>query len=85
MNDAAHILGSTEVEHKKVFYGRLPRERQERETCITELSARMGNDAFTTAWAEGETMTMEQAVAYAKELLYKNITDITKCVLKIKR
>ena len=62
MEGATCLLGATEAEYKKVFYGRLPRERQELEACIGALRAAMDEQAFATAWAEGEAMTLEQAV-----------------------
>jgi predicted ATPase/DNA-binding SARP family transcriptional activator len=70
MEQAARLLGATEVEHKKVFYGRLPRERQEREACVSTVRLAMGAEAFAAAWAQGQAMTAEQAVEYAKGLIH---------------
>jgi predicted ATPase/DNA-binding SARP family transcriptional activator len=67
LSAAARLLGATEAWHQRFFYARLPRERQEREACIAALRAGMGEQAFAAAWAEGQAMTQEQAVAYALE------------------
>jgi predicted ATPase/class 3 adenylate cyclase/Flp pilus assembly protein TadD len=64
---AACLLGSTEVWHKRFSYTRLPRERQERDACIAAVRAALGEQAFTAAFAEGQAMTEEQAVAYVLE------------------
>jgi predicted ATPase/TolA-binding protein len=66
-DDAARLLGTTETWHANFYYTRLPRERQEREACIASLRLAMSEQAFATAWAEGQAMTLEQAVAYALE------------------
>jgi predicted ATPase/DNA-binding SARP family transcriptional activator len=66
--DTARLLGATEAWHQRFFYTRLPRERQEREECVARLRVAMGEQAFTTAFTEGQAMTQEQAVEYAKGL-----------------
>ena len=66
---ATCLLGATEAWHARFYHSRTPRERQEREACIAALRAAMAEQAFAAAWAEGETMTQEQAVAYALEEL----------------
>ena len=62
----ARLLGATEAWHIRYYHCRTPRERQEREACIAAIRVAMGEQAFTAAWAEGQDMTEEQAVEYAK-------------------
>jgi len=62
----ARLLGATEAWHIRYYHCRTPRERQEREACIAAVYAAMGEQAFTAAFAEGQAMTEEQAVEYAK-------------------
>jgi hypothetical protein len=35
------------------------------ERLVAEVRAILGAEAFTMAWAEGQAMTLEQAIAYA--------------------
>jgi hypothetical protein len=65
---AARLLGATEAWHQRFFYLRLPRERQEREACRATVHASLGEQAFATAWAEGQAMTIDAAVALALEV-----------------
>jgi tetratricopeptide (TPR) repeat protein len=67
MEKAVILLGATDAWHTRLHNARLPRERQEREACITELREEMSAQVFTAAWVEGQAMTQEQAVAYALE------------------
>ena len=64
---AARQLGATEALHLKWQLTRTPRERQDRERTIAAVRGTLGEDAFTKAWKEGKAMTLEQAIAYAKE------------------
>jgi predicted ATPase/DNA-binding CsgD family transcriptional regulator len=66
---AACLLGATHTWHTKTQLTRSPRERQEREDCIATLRTRVSEEAFATAWAEGQALSQEQAVAYALEEL----------------
>jgi predicted ATPase/DNA-binding SARP family transcriptional activator len=44
----------------------LPRAEHSRyATAVSHARATLGDDAFDTAWAEGQAMTLEQAIAYA--------------------
>ncbi|MGD0006883.1 MAG: hypothetical protein ABSE06_21915, partial [Anaerolineaceae bacterium] len=40
-------------------------EREEYERALASARAALGDQAFTTAWEEGQRMTLDQAVAYA--------------------
>lgn len=44
-----------------------PTERVERERQIEAVRALLDETAFAEAWAEGQAMTLEQAIAYAIE------------------
>ena len=68
MESATRLLGATGTWHARFYYSRTPRERQEREACISELRTTMGEQAFNTAFAEGQAMTPEQATEYANGL-----------------
>jgi non-specific serine/threonine protein kinase len=45
----------------------LPSDLTEYERSMSAVRARLGEAAFTAAWAEGRTMSREQAIAYALE------------------
>jgi predicted ATPase/DNA-binding SARP family transcriptional activator/Flp pilus assembly protein TadD len=64
---AARLLGATEDWHQKFCHIRTPRERQERESAIASLMQEMSEKAFTTAWTEGQAMTLEEAIEYSKQ------------------
>ena len=46
---------------------RLPRDQASYERDVATTRARLDEDTFTTAWAEGQAMTLEQAIVYALE------------------
>jgi len=46
---------------------RSPRERVEHDAVVASLRTSMGDEALTGSWADGEAMTLEEAVAYALE------------------
>jgi tetratricopeptide (TPR) repeat protein len=64
---AAILLGATHAWHVKWQLTRTPRERAEREKAIASVREALGEAAFAAAWEEGQAMTLEQAIAYAKE------------------
>jgi len=53
---SGHPLGSINVNQRADFHASLAAAR-----------AMLGDDAFSQAWAEGQAMTLEQAVACASE------------------
>ena len=71
MENATRLLGATETWHARFYYSRTPRERQEREACISALHLAMGEQTFAIIFAEGQIMTQEQAVEYALKGLGK--------------
>jgi predicted ATPase/DNA-binding SARP family transcriptional activator len=64
---AVKLLAVTEDWHQKFQHTRSPRERQERENAIATVSEALGEEAFAIAWKEGKAMSLEQAIAYARE------------------
>ncbi len=68
MERAARLLGATEGWHQIFKFTRTPLERQGRESAITSLQQALGEKAFATAWEEGQAMTLEQAIEYAKQV-----------------
>ena len=50
---------------------RTPRERKMRQETLAGVRTALGEAAFSTAWEEGKAMTLEQAIAYAKEVINK--------------
>ena len=64
---AVKLLAVTDDWHQLFQHTRSPRERQERESAIASVREAMGEEDFASAWEEGRAMSLEQAVAYAKE------------------
>ena len=64
---AACLLGSTQALYDHDSFQYPPKNRLERENAIACLRQALGEEAFTKAWEEGRAMTLEQAVAYAKQ------------------
>ncbi len=62
---AARLFGCAEAARKAVHNRLLPRERAEYDSKIAAAGAYLDEPAFATAWAEGEAMSLEQAIAYA--------------------
>jgi DNA-binding NarL/FixJ family response regulator len=64
---AAHLWGAAEALLEKIEVGvhtYVP-DRSLRQSQIAAARARLGEEAFASAWAEGWTMTSEQATEYA--------------------
>jgi predicted ATPase len=68
VEQSVRLLGATDDWCDLTKLWRTPRERQERESTIAFLGKALGEEAFAKAWEEGKTMTLEQAIAYAKEV-----------------
>jgi len=53
-----------------------PLERTEYERDLADIRAQLGEKAFTAAWAEGHTMTLEQALAMQESaILSQSLTS----------
>jgi hypothetical protein len=64
---AARLYGAAEALRQKIAIPMTPKEKTEYEGQIANLRAGMDEKAFASAWAEGQAMSMEQAIAYALE------------------
>jgi predicted ATPase/class 3 adenylate cyclase/uncharacterized protein HemY len=65
MERAARLFGAMEALHELIRFILSPVERAERNEAIAASRAALGEEAFTKASAEGQAMTLEEAVAYA--------------------
>jgi tetratricopeptide (TPR) repeat protein len=64
---AARLLGAA-ASIRAASQTRVPRpEAEERDRLLAELRAALGDDAFATAWAEGQAMSRDEAITYALE------------------
>ena len=65
---AARLWGASAVLHESISSPLPPAERPDDERCRERARADLGGEeAFTAAFAEGQAMTLNQAVAYALE------------------
>ncbi len=84
---AARLLGVAEAYFKAINQWVGETERAEHESYIAVARAQLGEDAFRAAWAAGQAMTLEQAIAYAlvnpeattdgSLVVPMNVTDVT--------
>lgn len=65
MERAARLFGATESIYAQLRYLLSPFERENHERDLAATRAALGEEAFFALCAEGHTMTMKQAVAYA--------------------
>jgi non-specific serine/threonine protein kinase len=64
---AARLWGAAEALREPLGAPLLPREQEEHDDGVAALREALGEAAFAAAWAEGRSMSMEQALAYALE------------------
>jgi non-specific serine/threonine protein kinase len=64
---AAELFGAAEALRGEGAPSRVPPDRACYERRVAALGAALGEEAFAAAWAEGRTLTMEQAVHVARE------------------
>ena len=64
---AGHLFGAAEILRESINIPMTPAERLEYDREVHDLRANMDEVAFRKAWAEGRTLTMEQAIAVALE------------------
>jgi len=67
--DASRILGAAYATHES--FSTSPFEPHNRSEISEILKARIGDDEFTRAFAEGEKMSIEEAIQLAKSLMEK--------------
>jgi DNA-binding CsgD family transcriptional regulator/tetratricopeptide (TPR) repeat protein len=65
---AAQLLSATEAQ-LNIDRDLDPLDRAEYERDVADIRAYLGEEAFTTAWAQGRTMTPEQALAAQEPLM----------------
>jgi hypothetical protein len=64
---AARLWGAAAALREAIGAPLPPSEREKYEREVGAARAALGEEAFASAWAEGEAMTLEQAIAYALE------------------
>ena len=62
---AARLWGAADTFREEMHFSLPPNERNERDPQLVLARDRLGEERFATAWAEGRTMTLEQAVEEA--------------------
>ncbi len=62
---AARLLGAADGILKTLNMAMMPIERALYEQTLQQTRELLDPDAFSMAWAEGEKMTIEQAISYA--------------------
>jgi hypothetical protein len=62
---AARLLAAADAIRHTADSTRMPDEQLEYDAAVAALRARLGESAWAAAWAEGQAMTIDQAVAYA--------------------
>jgi hypothetical protein len=67
---AARLFGAAETLREQIGAPLLPVERPDYKRDVSAIHTQLDEVAFATAWAEGRTMTLEQAIAYALEQIY---------------
>ena len=64
---AARLLGAADVQQRASGMIPLIVARAVHQDTIAAARSALGEDAYAVAWAEGRSMNLEQAVAYALE------------------
>jgi predicted ATPase/DNA-binding SARP family transcriptional activator len=67
MERAARLLGVLQPLYHLIQYRQSPVERSEHDQAVVAARAALGEETFAKVWAEGQAMTLEEAVAYALE------------------
>lgn len=69
MAAAARLFGATEQWHQIIHFVRSPAERSQRERDLAAVQAKLGEAAFRNSWAAGCALALEEALAYALEVV----------------
>jgi predicted ATPase/class 3 adenylate cyclase len=64
---AVRLLGAAEALRERAGTPMTPDEQPEYDQHVSAIQKRIGESAFSAAWAEGRALTMEQAIEYALE------------------
>ncbi|MFQ5796400.1 MAG: tetratricopeptide repeat protein, partial [Candidatus Bipolaricaulia bacterium] len=62
---AARLFGAAEALCEAIGVPLVPADRADYDRDVAAVRAGLDEEAFETAWVEGRTMTLEQAIAYA--------------------
>jgi hypothetical protein len=62
---AAQLWGAAEALRQAIGARQAPASRATRERLMAAAREQLGEEAFAVAWAEGQKMTVEQAMALA--------------------
>jgi hypothetical protein len=65
LEHAARLLAAAAALRETADSTRMADEQAEYDTAIAGVRARLGESAWATAWTEGRSMSLDQAVAYA--------------------
>jgi DNA-binding CsgD family transcriptional regulator len=64
--EAARVLAASDQARQAMAYPRDPASQQARDATVAGLRAALGDGAFTETWAEGASLTLDEAVAYVR-------------------
>jgi tetratricopeptide (TPR) repeat protein len=62
---AARLLGAAEALRQKIEIDMTPPEREDYEKEVADMKTNMDKKEFTSLWAEGRSMTMDEAIELA--------------------
>jgi tetratricopeptide (TPR) repeat protein len=62
------LLGAAQAQREAAGKPLLPRDRTHYETSLRDARSALAEDALAAAWAEGQALSLEQAIAAALEL-----------------
>ena len=65
---AAHLFGTAQVLREAMSAARPATERADYERDVSDVRRKLGETAFSAAWADGRAMTLDEAIAYALEV-----------------
>jgi predicted ATPase/DNA-binding CsgD family transcriptional regulator len=63
---AVELLGAAEGMQTRIGYQLPPKERDQQERATATLRSRLDAQAFETAWAAGQELTLDEAVVYVR-------------------
>jgi len=62
---AAHLYGAAQTIRDSGNWPHLPADQADHERQVDTLRAVLGEEGFATAWAQGGSLRLEQAIGYA--------------------
>lgn len=67
LTGAARLLGASAAMLETMGMPYPPSDRDEVALYVTDISSQLDEETFSTAWAEGQAMSMTEAIAYVLE------------------